>query len=417
LLLIIFGLFAFQLSPRPTGQEISDAFIELRHIARTQRNAQCARSAINHYHSLVHDKNLNTALNEQLAKRILYSNNTAIISRHRNQIHHEQMKLRTQKIFFYELLDSANDTEYEPIYVLYNDIESDESWLQKVSDIFGRKLHRLSETDLPHQPTHRKPTPTKKAQAPQPKVTPGKPTPKKKVELSVETKENAGIPAHPQAPQPSPIITKDDPKFFIEYFADYNKIHEKGMPKDSKIKYTSRYASRDPKDIIPLRTFIGTSSKAGQDGALSFKQAENIHCWIQYAFPSPHKSAHNSEAPISNSAVRKAFQENPTLRETLKKCLKFYLNFIGFRLIDDQAQISIKINILDSDYRKHTTNFLTHTHNFARVTRILTSLNYHGLRDYAIAVESLLKANDDYFKHRIPDTTKTIWADAVNKTY
>ena len=189
------------------------------------------------------------------------------------------------------------------------------------------------------------------------------------------------------------------------------------MPKDSKIKYTSGYASREAKDIIPLRTFIGTSSKAGQDGALSFKQAENIHCWIQYAFPSPHKSAHNSEAPISNSAVRKAFQENPTLRETLKKCLKFYLNFIGFRLIDDQAQISIEINILDSDYRKHTTNFLTHTHNFARVTRILTSLNYHGLRDYAIAVESLLKANDDYFTHRIPDTTKTIWADAVNKTY
>jgi hypothetical protein len=416
-LLLFLGLFALQLSSRPSRREIVTAYMKLKQIAETNKGITSARTAVINYHRLVHDKNLEKTLNGELAKQVFHSNNKSIIKRHRNLIHREQIKLGKQREIFYKLLEKANDNEYKPLDILYSDIEFDESWLQKINDILGRKLHLLGQTNLKISPDYRH----QPLKMPSPQKTP--PT-RKAVNLGIQTTVDAAITAEHQeavTSQAKDFIHKYDHNFFIEYFADYNKeIGADGYPIGSRIKYTSKTATSDSNDIVPLKAIIGSTSEVDKGGALSFDQAEKIHCWIQWAFPSPYQSAYNSKAPISNEVIKAKFNEEKPLRDVLKRCLKLYLNFIGLSMSDRFEPFFYRMSD-DATHKVRMRNFLTNTHNFARVTRILTSLKYHGLSDHARKLAAYLIGEKDYFKStfslEIPSETEKIWRDAIRQSF
>ena len=197
-------------------------------------------------------------------------------------------------------------------------------------------------------------------------------------------------------PRSSSGINKRAPDYFVYYFQDY-------VESTSKCAYTS-YRLRTPwnnKDVVPLESIIGRPhpDRVSMTGGLSFSEAEDCHCWVQWAFPSQDSSEFNPEAPLSNAAIQRVFRSNPRLMNALKNSFKFYLNFMGFDLHESMSGV---ITFRErSDFSERIKNFLDHPHNFYRVSRIISSLMQHGLEKYGQAfahhLTAILPTKNDQF--------------------
>lgn len=176
---------------------------------------------------------------------------------------------------------------------------------------------------------------------------------------------------------------KDDPLFFVHYFEDYAERSRFNYddPATWKVRYTKPRLAKPWRDtdVVPLESIIGRFDVVSDSlvGGLSFDDTEQCHCWVQYAFPTTTRSKFHGSAPVSNSATMEAFCSNPHLRHGLLTAFKFYLNFLGLEY-DEGAQDIVPLGGGPSVVVKMR-NFITHPHNFLRVTRILQSLTEHGL--------------------------------------
>ena len=199
------------------------------------------------------------------------------------------------------------------------------------------------------------------------------------------------IPPVPPAASPrrAPVDTKDPVTHYFQDYADNKYSMVYGRTDASLIE---RDGIPSPAELIPLELLIGRLDVDGKTmkGGLSFngnKQAEEVHCWIQRAFPKNIPGDVNAQAPISTPATFAAFKTNPYLQEVMKNCLRYYLNFMGYNLIENDITITFEKR---SDFNVRIQNIVDHPHNFSRISRIITSLHQHGLTRHSEAFRKLV---------------------------
>lgn len=171
--------------------------------------------------------------------------------------------------------------------------------------------------------------------------------------------------------------------------------------------------------IVPLRSIIGSPGHTSE--GLSFKDAEECHCWIQWAFPTMHMSDYNQYALTSNRAVLNAIEANPELRNALFYALRYFLAFMGLTVKLGSDGINTRADRITfeqaSNYKTRMKNIIEHPHNFKRITRIITSLREHGLSNMAIAfcsyLTNTLPESDAHFK-KASQSSKHHWINAAN---
>lgn len=236
-------------------------------------------------------------------------------------------------------------------------------------------------------------------------------SPRKKVEF--KSKVSAAKPTPPMETR----LTPDRPRqrftsFFAQYFSDYpESFSTLQHDKKNMCKYTSDYPRNDA-DIVPLANLIGRPNTDGtMHGGLVYTDAERIHSWIQYAFPTQRKSDYNPKAPCSDAATHNAFVENKKLRNALKCSFKYYLGFMGLHLDETSSPGSINIIPLSPyDYKTRMQVFVTSGggHNLARASRILVSLSEHGLLEYAQAFYAFLVGNSRVGRAKVQQPSSSI---------
>lgn len=197
----------------------------------------------------------------------------------------------------------------------------------------------------------------------------------------------------PQTPNPpapparrAPADTQDP---VVQYFQDYaNNAYSMAYGR-TDATLIEKNSITNPAELIPLELLIGRLESDGKTmkGGLSFDKAEDVHFWIQRAFPTKDKGDHNNSAPISTPATVTAFEENPKLQDIMKNCFRYYLNFMGYNLIEYGTIIDFEER---ADVTKRMQNIINRTHNFARITRIISSLNQHWLTAHAEAFRKLV---------------------------
>lgn len=197
---------------------------------------------------------------------------------------------------------------------------------------------------------------------------------------------------------------KDDPLFFVHYFEDYAEPSRFNYndPATWSARYTRpRLVGKgDVSDVAPLESIVGRFDHRSNVmvGGLSFRDAEQNHCWVQFAFPTIRPSASHKEAPVSNDATMAEFKSKPHLRLGLLNAFKFYLNFLGLDLCEASTGITFIPRVVHPTFHEGMRNFGAHPHNYLRVTRILDSLSTHGLIVYA-------KAFADYMCNKLSDAS------------
>jgi|GEM_PF-6686173 len=173
--------------------------------------------------------------------------------------------------------------------------------------------------------------------------------------------------------------------------------------------------------IVPLRSIIGSPEGNFSEG-LSFKDAESCHCWIQWAFPTMHRSDYNPYALTSNDRVLEELRAKPELCEALVCALRYFLAFMGLKYINNSTDrlwakpTRITFKQAD-DYNTRMKNIIAHPHNFKRITRVIESLKVHFLSNHSTAFCSYLTNTlpelDENFK-KASQRSKRYWINAAN---
>merc|ERR1719277_957827 len=70
---------------------------------------------------------------------------------------------------------------------------------------------------------------------------------------------------------------------------------------------------------------------------------EHIHDYIQWMFPTDEESMFNSDAPILNPQLQRAFGEDPQLQEELRQNLARFCTFLGLEFKNDGGKVVISI--------------------------------------------------------------------------
>lgn len=163
-----------------------------------------------------------------------------------------------------------------------------------------------------------------------------------------------------------------------------------------------------------LRLFSGGNDDKGRSLQDIFQKdlstLEHEHDYIQRIFPLLEKSNADPQAPLSSSEVRKAFEDHPQLKENLKLCFHFMLRFYGLTYQNRKV-----IGVGSKDYverRKVWIESASGHHNFLRISRMIKSLKYHGLKEEGDAFKLFildLPNQDPIAKRNIPDVSLEAW--------
>ncbi len=105
---------------------------------------------------------------------------------------------------------------------------------------------------------------------------------------------------------------------------------------------------------------------------------EKEHAFIQWLFPTEQVGV-NRDASLSNKETQAAFKADPKLQAQMKRAFERMMLFYGLKPdLFGIGSLSFANNYLD-----RIGNLISHDHNNLRITRILTSLRFHGLTEEA----------------------------------
>lgn len=135
---------------------------------------------------------------------------------------------------------------------------------------------------------------------------------------------------------------------------------------------------------------------------------EQTHDFIQWLFPLNELSRASLHAPLVDARTRHAFLTDDLPKQHMRIALVRMLRFLGLRF--DGKALTKGANW---DERKQCW-FTCHSHNSLRVTRILKSMAFLGLKDEAVnlqaGLEALCQTEPDC---GVTDVSRRYWADAV----
>ncbi len=116
---------------------------------------------------------------------------------------------------------------------------------------------------------------------------------------------------------------------------------------------------------------------------------EGDHDFIQWLFPLESKGV-NPNASLTNSKTQETFRKDPELQANMRKALDRMLKFYGMEFASNEYFNKDTVKIA-SNFRQRIQNLLDNPHNNKRITRILKSLNLHGLENEAQSFVRSLK--------------------------
>lgn len=105
-------------------------------------------------------------------------------------------------------------------------------------------------------------------------------------------------------------------------------------------------------------------------------EMEFQHDFIDWIFPLETPNRFNRSAPVLSDDDIRAFQEEPKLRENLRKSLDRFLAFLGLAREGDAI-------VPAADFPTKRAIFQEPDHNWLRITRALTCLRTLGMADEA----------------------------------
>lgn len=107
--------------------------------------------------------------------------------------------------------------------------------------------------------------------------------------------------------------------------------------------------------------------------AMSHRDMEFVHDFIQWMFPVRDPSAYNPAAPILTEADIAAFRASPELQANLRASFVAFLDFLGLTYADGAVTPSARFAERAADV------FEDPNHNWLRITRVLLCLKTLGL--------------------------------------
>lgn len=103
----------------------------------------------------------------------------------------------------------------------------------------------------------------------------------------------------------------------------------------------------------------------------SDEELEQKHDYIQWLFPLIAKSSYNPDAPLLDKDSIRIMKTDVEILTNIKKSLVVILSFFGWKITESGNNVE---EIIVSGVPKEK-EWLNHSHNFLRVTRILTFLS------------------------------------------
>jgi hypothetical protein len=145
--------------------------------------------------------------------------------------------------------------------------------------------------------------------------------------------------------------------------------------------------------------------------ALSRRELERVHDYIQWLFPLPERSGANPAAPTLAADEIAAFRGDDALQRELIESLAVMLEFYGFRIGHATSRIA---RAADADERIAEW-FRPGNHNFLRLTRIMRSLTVLGLTPYARSLLGQLEHMYGEHPEIVGELTISHWRRAVDE--
>ena len=136
--------------------------------------------------------------------------------------------------------------------------------------------------------------------------------------------------------------------------------------------------------------------------ALEASRMEYYHDFIQWMFPTRHRSLYNPDAPTLTDDDVAAFHARPELRSNLHRSFVVFLRFLGLEL--DESTLTVRDS---ADFADRRAVFALPNHNWLRITRVLHSLKSLGLETECQAFFNYLKTLE------VPDETFRYWSEAA----
>lgn len=147
--------------------------------------------------------------------------------------------------------------------------------------------------------------------------------------------------------------------------------------------------------------------------AFTDHQLEYIHDYIQWLFPLGTRSRFNPDAPLLTQQTILAFRRSGFLRSRLKRSIELMLKYYGLQSVESKSG-SLKI-VKSPEFGSKSLNWLKReNHNHLRLTRIMTSAGFLGLRDYSTAILACLEEIATEFPEGFSAQTIQIWRAAAN---
>lgn len=130
---------------------------------------------------------------------------------------------------------------------------------------------------------------------------------------------------------------------------------------------------------------------------------ENIHDYIQWAFPLPERSGFNPDAPILTQEDCKVFKADASLPF---KVLTVFIRMVQFYGFNIECDMITPLKIESDEAPLWIRRF---NHNMLRITRILRSLRLLGLEEYSVIFYNALSK----YKDLVGEDTFGYWTWAV----
>jgi hypothetical protein len=148
--------------------------------------------------------------------------------------------------------------------------------------------------------------------------------------------------------------------------------------------------------------------------AFTDHQLEYTHDYIQWLFPLGTRSRFNPDAPLLTQQTILAFRRSEFLKSRLKRSIELMLKFYGLQSVESKIG-SLKI-VKSPEFGSKSLNWLElQNHNHLRLTRIMTSAGFLGLRYYSMAMLACLEEIAAEHPEGFSAQTLQIWRDAANR--
>jgi hypothetical protein len=155
-----------------------------------------------------------------------------------------------------------------------------------------------------------------------------------------------------------------------------------------------------------------------------FEEIEWRHDFIQWLFPLPEPSEYNSDAPVLTIEEAKTFSKTPILQREVLYSLDFMLKFYGLERRRSEL-VTVKLEqqgTRNESLKKYrivkAKNFeerldewhIEDSHHHMRLSRMVRSLNYLGLSEWASLLrEALIDIAENSGAEQITNDTKNLW--------